>query len=400
MLRFPYPIAVLLLGSMVLAAPKDGPGPVFQPLPFQGGEPPASDGMLREAAERLARDAGKFDEIQAKFGLQAVPEAAPYLAAIRNLIDQGRQALASGNAAAAMAVCGTLEYRITELGKFGGRNSMDRLRSGSDGGFDSSRLRQDQQAGAEFAIQGVADRLGYLAQRLEAGKNPQAASLIEKVRAVIEAARGEAEQGRFFNVPIVLAQADPLLNELQRLQQAMAETDPRAASGPSPDPFKNAQPSAAAQAEAQYQRVYNAALRLGERPSESGNPKAGALRTRVFDLLEKAKEALATGQTEAAKGYCLKAESVLAEWHRSLSDGGKLSTAARERVKAKLDLAGDIVSAAKNEKAARILEKARDHFERAERGRAEGRTALADVEMDLALKLAAKAVDIARYGSR
>jgi hypothetical protein len=59
-----------------------------------------------------------------------------------------------------------------------------------------------------------------------------------------------------------------------------------------------------------------------------------------------------------------------------------------------------VVGSSGNEKAARILEKAREHFERADRGRAEGRAGVAAVEMDLSLKLAAKAVDIARSGSR
>jgi hypothetical protein len=164
--------------------------------------------------------------------------------------------------------------------------------------------------------------------------------------------------------------------------------------------MKNQQQAPLSQAEAIYQRVYNAAQRLGERPVDGEDAKTTALRTRVFDLLEKAKDALATGQPEAAKGYCLKAEGLLTEWHRSLASDDKLSPAARDRVKAKLDLAGDIVASAGDEKASRILEKARDHFDRAERSRIDGRAGLAAVEMDLALKLAAKAVDIARARSR
>ena len=57
-------------------------------------------------------------------------------------------------------------------------------------------------------------------------------------------------------------------------------------------------------------------------------------------------------------------------------------------------------TASKNGKASRILEKGKEHFERARRSHSEGQASRAEVEMDLALKLAAKAVDIARSGPR
>jgi hypothetical protein len=398
-MRFPYSIFLLSLAVGAARAERQDGGP--GPGPYSGYPREYPSGpRMEDVTERLNRDVRHLQETESKYGMQTMPEAAAALQSVQTLIAQARQSLEAGNLVLAVGQCAILENRITELDMLGRRKSMDRLRSGEGGGTDSSRLHQDQQIAAEFGIQRRADRLAYLSRRLESGKNPQASALIDKVRGLLEAARRESAAGRSRNVLLLLYQADPLLNELQSLEQALSEADSHGASGPNREPMKNQEQASLSQAEANYQRVYNAAQRLGERPVDGEDPKAAALRTRVFDLLEKAKDALATGQPEAAKGYCLKAEGLLTEWHRSLSSEDKTSPAARDRVKAKLDLAGDIVAASRDEKAVRILEKARDHFERAERSRADGRAGLAAVEMDLALKLAAKAVDIARSRSR
>jgi hypothetical protein len=388
-------LCLLAAGAAMAGRQEGGPGP----SPFGSGGP-ESGFRIQDVTERLDRDVLALEGFQGANGLQALPEAASALQAAQSLAAQARQSLAAGNVPLAANQCGLLENQLAQLGMFANRQSLDRFRNGSGGGFDSSRLRQDQQAAVEFAIQRTAGRLDYLSSRLESGKNPQAAALIDKARNLLDAARRESAAGRSQNAWQLLSQADPLLNELQRLQQAMNESDTRGSSGPSRDPAKEQQQASLTQAEANYQRVYGAAQRLGERPVDGEDQKISALRARVFELLEKAKEALATGQAEAAKGYCLKAEGILTEWHRSLASGDKLSPAARDRVKSKLDLAADVVAASGNEKASRILEKAREHFERADRGRAEGHAQLAAVEMDLSLKLAAKAVDIARSGSR
>lgn len=387
-------LCLLAAGAAMAGRQEGGPGP----SPFGSG--PESGLRIQDVTERLDRDVQNLEALQGANGLQNLPEAAPALQAAQSLAAQARQSLAAGNVPQAINQCMLLENQLAQLGMLANRQSLDRFRSGYGGGFDSTRMRQDQKAAVDFAIQRTSGRLEYLSGRLESGKNPQAAALIDKARNLLDAARRESAAGRSQNAWQLLSQADPLLNELQRLQQAMAESDTRGSIGPSRDPSKEQQQASLSQAEANYQRVYGAAQRLGERPADGEDQKIGALRTRVFELLEKAKEALATGQSEAAKGYCLKAEGILTEWHRSLASGDKLSPAARDRVKAKLDLAADVVAASGNEKASRILEKAREHFERADRGRAEGHAQLAAVEMDLSLKLAAKAVDIARSGSR
>jgi hypothetical protein len=384
----------LLAAGAAMAGRQEGGLP---PYPYYGPGP-ESGLRIQDVTERLDRDVQRLD-FQVAYGVQNIPEAAAPLQAAQNLIAQARQSLAAGNVPLAINQCVMLENRITELGMLAGRKSMERFRSGGGWGYDTSRQRMDQQTAVNFGIQRSAGRLDYLSSRLESGKNPQAPALIEKARGLLDAARRESAAGRIQNAWQLLSQADPVLNELQRLQQALSGTDTRGTTGPSRDPVKDQQQASLIQAQANYQRVYGAAQRLGERPA-NGDQKIPALRARVFDLLEKAKEALATGQPEAAKGYCLKAEGVLTEWHRSLAAGDKLSPGARDRVKAKLDLAADVVGSSGNEKAARILEKAREHFERADRGRAEGRAGVAAVEMDLSLKLAAKAVDIARSGSR
>jgi hypothetical protein len=386
-----------MAAGAAMAGRQDGGGP--GPSPFYGPSGPESGLRIQDVTERLDRDARNLEGLQTN-GLQNIPDAVTILQAAQSLVAQARQSLAAGNVPLAMSQCVLLENRINELGMLASRKSMERVRSGQGGGFDTSLLRQDQQTAFEFRIQQAAGQLDYLSGRLESGKNPQAAALIGKARDLLDAARRESAAGRSQNAWQLLSQTVPLLYELQRLQQAMSESDTRGSTGPSRDPLKDQQQASLSQAEAIYQRIYGAAQRLGERPADGEDQKISSLRTRVFELLEKAKEALATGQPEAAKGYCLKAEGILTEWHRSLAAGDKVSPAARDRVKAKLDLAGDVVAASGNEKAARILEKAREHFERADRGRAEGRAQLATVEMDLSLKLAAKAVDIARSGSR
>jgi hypothetical protein len=389
-------LTLCLLAAGAALAGRQGGG--SGPSPYGGV--PESGFRIQDVTERLDRDVQALEGFQGALGLQGPPEAISILQTAQSLAAQARQSLAAGNVPLAANQCGLLENQLAQLGMLANRQSLDRFRSGSGGGFDTTRLRQDQQAAVDFAIQRTAGRLDYLSSRLESGKNPQAAALIDKARSLLDAARRESAAGRSQNAWQLLSQADPLLNELQRLQQAMTESDTRGSIGPSHDPAKEQQQASLTQAEANYQRVYGAAQRLGERPADGEDQKISALRARVFELLEKAKEALATAQPEAAKGYCLKAEGILTEWHRSLATGEKLSPAARDRVKAKLDLAADVVAASGNEKASRILEKAREHFERADRGRAEGHAQLAAVELDLSLKLAAKAVDIARSGSR
>lgn len=151
-----------------------------------------------------------------------------------------------------------------------------------------------------------------------------------------------------------------------------------------------------------YTRLLERYTRLTEQSNRNENPKAAPLKARIQDFLDKAKEAVATGKAEAAKEYCLKAESLLPELRGTVSaTGGDLLTpAAWQRLKAKLDRAAEIVASSGNDKASKILEKGQEHFERAQRNHADGQAARAEVEMDIALKLAAKAVDIARANGR
>jgi hypothetical protein len=120
--------------------------------------------------------------------------------------------------------------------------------------------------------------------------------------------------------------------------------------------------------------------------------------SQATSLLDQARGAIgAAGGTDAAEALLRQAEKILAE---AGAAGGRLSSAAFDRLQGKLDRASSLVKAAGSEKASRILEKALDHFGKAERYRREGQKPRAEAELDIALKLAAKAVDIARAAGR
>jgi hypothetical protein len=118
-------------------------------------------------------------------------------------------------------------------------------------------------------------------------------------------------------------------------------------------------------------------------------------------LLEQARAALAnavpSGGSDAAEALLRHAEKILSE---SGAAGGRLSSAAFDRMQGKLDRASTLVKDSGSGKAARILEKALEHFAKAERVRGEGQKPRAEAELDITLKLAAKAVDIARAARR
>lgn len=115
-------------------------------------------------------------------------------------------------------------------------------------------------------------------------------------------------------------------------------------------------------------------------------------------VLEQARAAVAAGNLPSAESLAHQAEKLLSE--RGATPGNRLSASAFDRLQGKLDRARALVKASGNEKAARILEKGLEHFGKAERFRSENQAARAEAEMDIALKLAAKAVDIARTAER
>ena len=269
---------------------------------------------------------------------------------------------------------------------------------------DPQRPMEDMKHGAEIDIQRDEAKLAYFSQLLSVSKNPRAAETLDKVRTLLDKARMEISANRPGAARIPLSQVEPLFSELQRLVQEARSAETQQAQDAARDAYKDQQSgshSGVSQATEILRRVQERATRAKEQASSADNPKAAAANARIQELLDKSKEALGSGQTEAAKGYALKAEGLLAELLRSAKAGdARLSPASWQRLQAKLDRAAEIVTASRSDKAARILEKGKEHFDRAQRSHAEGQASRAEVEMDLALKLAAKAVDIARSGPR
>jgi hypothetical protein len=145
-------------------------------------------------------------------------------------------------------------------------------------------------------------------------------------------------------------------------------------------------------------RLQRLSDQLRRRRAEGGDSDKGERLSAAASLIEQAREALTAGKADAAEGLMKQAERLVAD--SGGPGGGRLSAVSMERLRAKLEKAGSLVSSSGSEKASRIMEKGMEHFAKAERYRGEGQAARAEVEMDIALKLAAKAVDIARAARR
>lgn len=371
------------------------------------GETPSPD----QVRERLLRVENNAREIQNKFPLQNIPEAGPVLQNLRNLLSQAHEALTAGNYAAVMLLCNRSEAQISILHNLGSLKLMNQenLISPNKGepGEDSSFIIEQQQARAQWDLQRTTERFELLAQRLQETKSPNAALLMDKVRTLLGYAKQELSLDHPLAVRTILNQIEGLLPELGRLTEQTADLDKHGLSASLQDSYKNLQPAARAalvQATEIYNRVHDRLSRLHDQRESRDDSKASEQLVRIQELLDKCREALAAGQAQASTELGLKAEALLTEWHLAKEKIGfdrdplRQSATSLERLKIKLDRASQIVKASGNEKAIRILEKGLEHFDRAEHSQADGQPARVQVEMDIALKLAAKAIDIARSG--
>jgi hypothetical protein len=397
---------LLLAASLAFSRPgSQGPsgmdlGGGDRPMMGEGGEK-----LAEEARQRLQRSQQNASEIQSKFQLQGVQEAAPLLKTLQSLISQAQDELATGNFQSVSNLCDMIDKQVAVLHNLGTRRLLDQKTSGGNPGSDPSALLEQQKATADWDLQQTSDRFELLARRLQESKSPNASTLIEKVKLLLDQAKRELSDNHPLSVPPLLRQAEGFFPELARLGEQTTDLDKHGLSGSFQDSYKNQQPAALAalaQATEIYNRVHDRMVRLGDQTKFRDDSKSTALLIRVVELMDKCRDALATGQGEAAKELGLKAEALLTEWHQSREKGGadpaRISGTALERLKLKLNKATEIVAAARNDKASRILEKGMEHFDRAERDQAEGQASRAQVEMDISLKLAAKAVDIARAG--
>ncbi len=409
----PLSTALLAMGLLLAglagsaSARPGGTGKQGIPQPDRGQGQSGGVNSPEAAKLRLEQVTENFSRLQSLSSLQNSPDAASQLWGIQDMITKARDALAGGNNASVFEICAQIDKRIGDL-FFKERNRV-RTENGSNpgpgGGADSNRIRQDMQAQAELDYERASERFASLSQRLGAGKNPCAADVLDKVKGLLDKAQLEIRANRTANSRIYLTQAEALTPDLQRLTQESSNSEKQGSSAPSHGACDDQQPSAQAalvQASETYHRLVERFTRLTEQSVGSDDPKSATVKARLQDFLDKAKEALANGQPEAAKEFCLKGESLLPDLRKTVSSpgGDRLTPAAWQRLKAKLDRAAEIVASSGSDKAAKILEKGQEHLERAQHNQADGQAARAEVEMDIALKLAAKAVDIARSSGR
>jgi hypothetical protein len=391
--RLTHTLATLLLAACVgsVSAQTDG---------LIGEDFASADGMTKvgpEAAkQKLQRVTDNFARVQSMYSLQNSPEAGPALETIRNLITMAQDQLTAGNNQAVLDLCAQIDVRIGELNMKGKQKSLE-----NPGAGNSGKNEEEKKLRAELDLQRMNDRFSTLSQRLEAGKNPCAAEMMDRIRALLAKAGQEIAADRLAASRAYIDQVEALMPELQRLSQESYNSEKQGSATPMAGSCDDRQPSAQAalaRASEAHRRVLERFTRITEQSKASPDGKAGQAMARIQELLDKAKEALSKGQAEAARELSIKAESLLPDLNRSaaVAGGDRLSPAVWERLRAKLEKAAEIVASSGNEKAVRILEKSRDHFERAERNHSEGQAGRAEVEVDIALKLAAKAVDIAR----
>jgi hypothetical protein len=380
-----FPALLLLAGLLGSASARTSEGGKDGFPPGRGMPPPGGMMSPDQARERLDRAAQNIAQLKSMPAPQSGQDMASQFANLDAMLAKANENLASGNVQAVFDICAQIDQRIGDI-------------------FSKGKQQADNRNGAQMDLDRDAERFASLAQRFGSGKNPCAAEMMGKIKTLLDNARQQIGGAHPDLSRPYLAQAEALTAELQRLAQesSNSEKGPSAMAHGSCDDQQPSTQAAAAQASDLYRRILERFTRLVEQSADSQDPKASALKARIQDFLDKAKEAIATGRPEAAREFCLKSESLLPDLSKtvSASGGDRLSPAAWQRLKAKMDRAAEIVSGSGNDKASRILEKGREHFERAERNHAEGQSARAEVEMDIALKLAAKAVDIARSGGR
>lgn len=273
------------------------------------------------------------------------------------------------------------------------------------GGGDTANFAEILRARNRFDFQVTKDRFERLAQVLQDRKSQNALPLIERGRLLLDHANQALSAEKVVSIRPLLDQVEAVILEMNRLSESQTGIETHPVPGSNQDSHTNSEPTqklAIIQATEIYNRVHDRVTRLGDQKETKDDPKSVAIFNRILDMQDRTREALANGHADAAKDLALKSENLISEWHQngSAAPGGSQNGATNsgelERLKVKLNRATEIVAASKNEKASRILEKGMEHFERAQASQFEGQASRSKIEMDIALKLAAKAVDIAR----
>lgn len=271
---------------------------------------------------------------------------------------------------------------------------------------DSANLLEIIRSKNQFDYQITKEHFERLAQVLQDRKTQNAEPLIERGRGLLDQAHQLLSSEKAVPIRPILDQVQGVILEMNRLVENGAVLENHSIPGSGQEPHLSTQPaqkSALIQATEMYNRVHDRVSRLSDQKETKLDPRSTAVFNRILDMQDRCREALANGQADAAKDLALKSDALISEWHRGsasvgIANSGAQNSSELERLKVKINRATEIVASSKNEKASRILEKGLEHFERATTAQRESQDARAKIEMDIALKLAAKAVDIARSG--
>lgn len=318
---------------------------------------------------RLNFMASRLESAQNPRAFQVAEEIRSLLAQAQSLINAGRPHDAYpifARAEGLFAELGRLQFEVTNP-------DPDRPAISQNALMEASALHQRLQ-----------DHLFRLRDRPGADSE-KARSLQTKVQELLDKCKEYLAAGKASAAKDLALKAEALLAELH-----LAAAGGGSGAGMGMDPSRR-------RLEDRMQRASDLLVR---RQADGGDATRLA---QASSLLDQARTALTkasgaqSGSADAAESFLRHAEKILAE---AGAAGGRLSSAAFDRMRGKLERASSLVKASGSEKSARILEKALDHFGKAERYRGEGQKPRAEAELDIALKLAAKAVDIARAAGR
>lgn len=330
---------------------------------------------LREDAERFHRAVSdRVEMLRGRLQGSTNPNVATYLDQARELLSRARGELESGRPHNAIHLIRQADYVCGMLGQIPTDSQWGKPPgtpvSGSPESQRSFHIAFDRHKKSQ-------DHLLQLRDRLSGTGDERLLGLIQKAQEMLDKCKESLSAGRPDAAVEFIAKAEMMIAEIHR------EAGRRPVSQ-----------------EGNRRRLADRIQRdldlLARRKSE------GAAADRVAaaaGLLEQAQASHRSGNTEAAEKALTQAEKVLAQADAS-QRGNKLSSSSFDRLQGKLEKARSIVQASRDEKAVRILEKGLEHFAKAERYRSEGQKARAEAEVDIALKLAAKAVDIARSSGR
>jgi hypothetical protein len=374
--------AFLLALAACLAAPQSAGGkPAGMDFPSQAYEPGSHDSIRTgDPVEHALRYHGHLSNrlafLSSRFEGGKNPRALELADKIRDLLARAKSEIDAGRPDLAFPMLHYAEGLCAELGRLSSEPLPFDPYSNPGGPLDPFKdqrpaVNQNALADAWTLHRRLQEHLLRLRDRPGASADEKARSLQYRVQDLLDKSKesliaGKADAGRELAL-----KAEALLAELHLV----------VAGGPSMHGDASRR-----RLEDRIQRGFD----LIRRNPGSGN--SGRLAD-VSSLLEKARADLAAGRPESAEQSLKQAEKLLSA--PGTLAGGRLGNASLDRLQGKLEKAGTLVKASGSEKAARILEKGLEHFAKAERFRADGQAVRAQAEMDIALKLAAKAVDIA-----